>query len=158
MPQGSGRFDLAATPVLYLAEDPEHAVAEKIARFRGATLREEHLIEFHHKLAIVPVDLSADIATKILDLCDPAKQLRLGIRSDQLAVAKRSVTQEISQKVHARGFRGLRWWSSIRGEWHTVVVYLDRLTKKQIKFGEAEFLSLDNSVVQTSARILGMKS
>lgn len=157
MPQGSGRFDVAATPVLYLAEDPEHAVAEKIARFRGATLREEHLIEFHHRLAIVPVAISTTAAGKIIDLCDPANQLQLGIRSDQLAVAERTVTQDISQKVHARDYSGLRWWSSIRGEWHTVVVYLDRLTKRQLKFGEAELLSLDNPLVETSARVLGMK-
>jgi len=33
--QGSGRFDVAGTLVVYLAETAVHAVAEKLQRFRG---------------------------------------------------------------------------------------------------------------------------
>ncbi len=36
--QGSGRFDLRGGRVLYLAESAEHAVAEKIQRFRAQEL------------------------------------------------------------------------------------------------------------------------
>lgn len=154
---GSGRFDLGFAPVLYLAEDPEHAVGEKIARYRGTILKANHLKEFGYQLGIVEVDVSADVSEKILDLCRPANQLDLGIRSDQIAARDISVTQAIAQLVYDNGHKGLRWWSFGLGEWHGIVIFYDKISSKEIAFGGVEYLSLDHPAVLKAAEVLGMR-
>lgn len=154
---GSGRFDLGFAPVLYLAEDPEHAVGEKIARYRQAPLKANHLKEYGHQLGIVEVKISPPASAKILDLCAPASQLEIGIRSDQIAARDTSETQAIAQIIYDRDYSGLRWWSAFIGEWHTVVVFLDKISSKQIRFGSVEILGLDHPAVQKAAEVLGMR-
>ena len=52
--KGSGRFDFAESPVLYLDELPEHPVGEVLQGFRGRPCREGILRRFGHPLALVP--------------------------------------------------------------------------------------------------------
>jgi hypothetical protein len=66
--------------VLYLAESPEHAVAERIQPFRGQPLDAADLRAAGHALALVRVELPQGLATGLADLCDPDVLSRLGIR------------------------------------------------------------------------------
>jgi hypothetical protein len=107
--QTCGRFDLGDVPVLYLAERPEHAVAELLQRFRGKPLRQGHLRRYDSRtpgtfrpLALVDVHLPVEVELALPDLGDPAVLDRLGIRPDQLASQERRITQAISRTLHER--------------------------------------------------------
>jgi hypothetical protein len=152
--QGSGRFDVPATPVLYLAESPEHAVAEKIQRFRGQELEPWDLTEFGRTLALVPVELPPAAASRVADLCDPATLLEYGIRPDQVAARSRETTRALAAGLHARGRAGLRWWSSLCGEWHAVTLFLDRVPDGGLRWGEPDPLSLGHPAVREAAGAL----
>ncbi|HEV2145944.1 MAG TPA: RES family NAD+ phosphorylase [Longimicrobiaceae bacterium] len=152
--QGSGRFDLPSTPVLYLAESPGHAVAEKIQRFRGQELEPWDLAEFGRTLALVAVDLAPDLAARVADLCDPAVLLEHGIRPDQVAARSRETTRGVADALHARGRAGIRWWSSMGGEWHAVTLFPDRVAEGALRWGEPEPLSLVHPAVRDAADAL----
>lgn len=64
-PTGRGRFDLPGrlSPVLYLAETPEHAVAELLHPWRGRTLDGRHLSRSGRPLALVEVSLAGATVT-----------------------------------------------------------------------------------------------
>jgi hypothetical protein len=155
--QGSGRFDMDATPVTYLAETPEHAVAEKIGRFRGRVLRDHHLIEFGKRLAIVWYDLSEGLTGRIVDLCDPATLVRHDIRPDSLAARDARVSQAAAKRVYGAGAAGFRWWSSYIGEWHTVVLFMDLIEAADLSYGSPEHLELTDARVRAAAGVLGMR-
>ena len=95
--QTGGRFDLGTPSVVYLAQDPAHAVAEVLQGFRGKELGPEHLLRADpanpgafHPLALVEATLPPDIETRLPDLGDPAVLVRLGIRPDHLASRDRA--------------------------------------------------------------------
>lgn len=156
--QGKGRFDLPGVPggVLYCAETPEHAVAEQIQHLRGQTLDEADLRIAGRGLALVPVTLPPMVRERVADLCDPEELLRLGVRPDETASRDRRLTQRIAASVHAAGHAGLRWWSALNGDWHTVVLFRDRLDSP-LEYGAPERLTLDHPAVQEAARILGIR-
>jgi hypothetical protein len=113
--------------VLYLAERPEHAVAEKLQDLRNQSLEDSDLIEHGHRLALFEATLGEEAFAGVADLCDPDTLAGLRIAPDDVAAATRRTTQAISVGLHADGYTGLRWWSAFRGEWHTLVLFLDRL-------------------------------
>lgn len=152
--QGSGRFDVAATPVLYMAEDPEHAVAEKIQRYRGQSLESFDLTEYGHPLALVSLQPPGHVMDRLLDLCDPAKLVEHSIKPDEIAAASTVTTRAIADGIHARGYAGLRWWSAFRGEWHTVTLFLDHAPLTEVDFSPPEALSLDHPAVVKAAQAL----
>jgi hypothetical protein len=155
--QGQGRFDLPATPagVIYLAETPEHAVAETIQHYRGQSLAEADLRFAGHPLALVAVQVPPPVAERIVDLCDPAELVRLGLRPDDTASANRRTTQGIAAGIHASGYAGLRWWSALGGDWHMLVLFRDRLGDA-LAFGQPEPLTLAHEVVRRAMLSLGM--
>jgi hypothetical protein len=59
--QTKGRFDLGTSPVIYLAESPEHAVAELLRPFTGRRLSEPQLFGAGHRLALVEVSLDSAV-------------------------------------------------------------------------------------------------
>jgi RES domain-containing protein len=152
--QGSGRFDVPATRVVYLAESPGHAVAEKIQRFRGQELEAFDLVEFGRTLALVAVEPSRAVRERVADLCDPATLLELGIRPDQVAARSRETTRAIAAALHARGRSGLRWWSSMWGEWHAVTLFLDRVEEGALRWSEPDPLALDHPALRDAADAL----
>jgi hypothetical protein len=156
--QGQGRFDLpdSATGVLYLAETPEHAVAERIRGFRGRTLRGAHLIFEARPLALVSFDLGDPFREEIADLCRPDLLARLDLAPDRIASRNRKVTQAIAARIHTDGWRGLRWWSAFFGEWHTIVLFRDRITAP-LENDDPEPLSLDHPAVVEAATVLGIE-
>ena len=155
--QGRGRFDLPDRPsgVLYLAETPEHAVAESIQRFRNqpVPLDADDLTVMGRPLALVPVTLDAQIDGGIADLCDPATLVRHAVPPDRTAARTRATSQRVSAEIYEAGYAGLRWWSAFWGEWHTVVVFRDRLAAR-LAYGAPAALDLSHHAVAEAARSL----
>ncbi|HEX8241997.1 MAG TPA: RES family NAD+ phosphorylase [Longimicrobium sp.] len=156
--QGRGRFDLPgeAAGVLYLAESPEHAVAELIQRYRNqpAPLEPADLTAYGHALALVEVTVRARVAERIADLCDPEVLARHAIAPDRTAARDRAASQSIAAGLHAGGYAGLRWWSAFFGEWHTVVLFRGRLAAGDLRYAGPARLSVDDSAVREAARSL----
>ncbi len=155
--QGKGRFDLpgVAGGVLYAAETAEHAVAELVQHLRGQTLDDADLIVAGKRLALVAVALPDVLREGVLDLCDPAELVRLGVRPDETASRDRRSTQRISTAVHEAGHSGLRWWSAFSGDWHTMLLFRDRLSTS-LAFGTPEPLTLDHPATREAVRELGI--
>ncbi len=154
---GRGRFDLpvACSPVLYLAESPDHAIAEALQPWCNRPLREPHLRRAGRRLALVSVQLESEAASEIVDLCDPATLRRRQISPDQVASRHRHATQAIAASVWDSGNAGLRWWSSQRGDWHGVVLFTGR-TGNDLRFGRPQALSGRTLALHEAAAALGM--
>ena len=154
---GRGRFDLpaACSPVLYVAESPEHAIAEAIQPWRNRPLRRPHLVRAGRPLALVGVHVAPEAASDLADLCDPRVLGRFGLGADRVASPHRRRTQAIAAAVWDRGHSGLRWWSGFRGDWHGVVLFTARM-KARMRFGSPEVLSAENPALEEAAAALGM--
>lgn len=152
-----GRFDLpiACSPVLYLAETPDHAIAEALQPWRNWPLRTAHLRRAGHPLALVDVQLGAEEAAGIVDLCDPATLRRRRIAPDQIASRHRRRTQPIAASIWDSGDVGLRWWSSFWGDWHGVVLFTARV-EWSMHFGEPREIGGDTPALRGAASALGM--
>ena len=138
--QGSGRFDLRDARVLYLAETAVHAIAEKLQRFRGQRLDRYDLKESGHPLALVECQLTS--MAKIADLCDPALLVKHALKPDVLASRDFAKTQPVARTLYDEGYKGLRWWSALSGDWHTIVLFMDRYGAGDIQYGKPEPLTL----------------
>lgn len=154
--QGSGRFDVSPGS-LYLAETGDHAVAEKIQRYRGREIGPRHLTEFGHPLALVEVSLAPRISARIVDLCDPVALQRHRVRPDRTAARDIRTTQAIARSLHEAGATGLRWWSAFFGEWHTVVLFADRFSHRDLSLGPPSMLGLENPIVVQAAEAIGVR-
>lgn len=155
--QGKGRFDLPGVPagVLYLAESPEHAVGEAIQHYRGHDLREADLLVVGRALALVRVSVPPNVLARTVDLCDPEVLVREGLRPDRLAARDRTSTQRIAADLHRAGHAGLRWWSALAGDWHTIVLFRDRLAEWPVH-DAPERLTVDHPAVGEAAHALGI--
>lgn len=146
--QGAGRFDVPGKLVVYLAETAAHAVAEKLQRFRGQAIDRKDLIESGHTLALVECELDK---LRLADLCDPAVLVKHDIKPDVLASRDIAKTQRVAAALSKEGFDGLRWWSALSGDWHTIVVFRGR-----IAYGAPEALSLGHPAVKDASAALGI--
>jgi hypothetical protein len=156
--QGSGRFDLGGRPlVLYLAESPSHAVAEKIQRYRGQVLDWPELSEFGRPLSLVQATLTLADPDLLADLCDPAQLSRYGCRPDELMSRDLTRTQGVSRRLYDQGLAGFRWWSALSGDWHSTVLYLDRVTASgKLEYGAPTPLDLDSPALTDAAAALSI--
>ncbi|HEY0151411.1 MAG TPA: RES family NAD+ phosphorylase [Longimicrobium sp.] len=156
--QGRSRFDLPgnALGVIYLAESEEHAVAEMIQGFRNSPhpLTDDDLTAWGHRLALAPVTLVDSAWPLISDLCNPGVLGALGIAADQPPLRDRRRTQAIAASLHRDGHAGLRWWSAFWGEWHTTVLFRDRLPEGALTYGPPVPLHTSNPHVLEAARLL----
>ncbi|MEX2526214.1 MAG: RES family NAD+ phosphorylase [Gemmatimonadota bacterium] len=156
--QGRNRFDLrgSALGVLYLAGNEEHAVAEMIQGYRNSTapLANDDLTVWGHRYALVSVGLAWDLWPGIEDLCEPAALAELQITADRPAYRDRRFTQQIASTLHASGRAGLRWWSAFWGEWHTTVLFRDRIPADAITYGTPVPLDIAMAPVVEAARLL----
>jgi hypothetical protein len=154
---GQGRFDLprrTGASAWYFAESPEHAIAEKLLDLRNRTLEDAFLFEHGHRLALCSV--SVEPGRRVADLCAPEELLDRGIAPDRLAYRDRSVTQAISASLHLDpSLAGFRWWSSIFGEWHTIVLFSDRLDQNELIFGDPTPIVLTSTSLVSAALALG---
>jgi hypothetical protein len=158
-PTGRGRFDLPLdrSPVLYVSESPEHAVAESLQPWRNRPLRVEHLVRAGRALALVRVEPPADGITTLLDLCDPRALAAIRTGPDVVASRRRHRTQPIALAAWDAGHAGLRWWSVFGSDWHGVVLFTDRLPPS-LSFEDPEPLSPDHPAVRMAAAHLGMET
>ena len=160
--QGSGRFDLAeggrGPLVLYLGESSTHALGEVMQPFRGRSVGDAHLRRHGHPLALVEVDVDAAYShVTVADLTRPDVLGQLGLRPDVLASHDRQRTQAAARAVHAAGYGGLRWWSALTGEWHGVVLFLDRVPAAALRHGRPVPVSSRGAALRDAARLLGMR-
>ena len=147
--QGSGRFDVSGKLVVYFAETAVHAVAEKLQRFRGQKIDRKDLIESGQPLALVECHLGK---MKLADLCDPAVLVKHDIKPDVLASRDFAKTQRVAAALYKEGFSGLRWWSALSGDWHTIVVF-----QGEIEYGKPEPLTIGHTIVQEASVALGIQ-
>lgn len=154
-PTGRNRFDLPddQSRVLYLAESAEHAVAEYLQVFRGRSITDKQLQLVGRELALARVSPSGSDRGAIADLCDPAVLAGHEMWPDRVASRDRFVTQPLARHVWDLGFAGLRWWSSFWGDWHTVVLFTDRLTGP-LEATEPEVLTVDTPALRDAADAL----
>ncbi len=156
--QGHGRFDLPGVVdgVLYLAEIPEHALAEKLQDLRNRDVEAEDLFEGGHGYALVSTALPGAVFERMADLCDPDTVARLDVAPDGVAALSRETTQAIAVRLHADGWAGFRWWSVFFGEWHNLVVFRDRLDAPPV-WSEPGPVRADDPVLAATARQLGIR-
>lgn len=157
--QGHGRFDLPGEPVgvLYLAETPDHAVAEWLARFRGTSIEETDLMRNGKARALVAVELAGSAWDGIADLCAPAVLQHHGFRPDSLAMRDRTVTQAVAAALYERGLAGLRWWSALFGDWHTVVLFRDKIPVDALVYGAPEIVGFTTHALARAADWLNIQ-
>ena len=154
--QGSGRFDITDTGVTYLAETPEHAVAEKIQRFRGQTIEDHDLTEFGRPLALVECQASTEVIRGIADLCDWNTLAKHALGPYVVASRALAKTQAIAKMLYDAGYVGLRWWSALSGDWHSVVLFLARLSADGLRYMKPQILTLDHPAVREAASAIGV--
>lgn len=156
-PTGRGRFDLPrdVSNVLYVAQSPDHAVAEMIQPWRGKRISAAHLVRASLPLALVCLTVDTD-GLRIADLCDPEVLRQTGVEPDRSASRLRDITQPLARKVWDGGFSGLRWWSSFWGDWHTYILFAARMAER-ISFGEPQPLGIRDSAVSGAAELLGIE-
>jgi hypothetical protein len=147
--QGAGRFDVDGKLVVYLAETAVHAVAEKLQRFRGQKIDRKDLIESGKPLALVKCQVGK---IKLADLCDPAILVKHDIKPDVLASRDVAKTQAVAAALSKAGFAGLRWWSALSGDWHTIVVFAGA-----IEYAAPEQLTIGHTIVQDASVALGIQ-
>ena len=164
--QNYGRFDLQGNPlVLYLAETPAHAVAEVLrGRMRDPVrdprlrhvLVDGDLVRGNFRLALVDVRVPTSVADRLPDTSEGGTLERFGIRADQLSSTVRSVTQDAARRIHEHpdAVPGFVWWSRFGGDWHVVLLFLDRVSLDELDLGTPEPLRLDHPAVLEAAAIL----
>lgn len=157
--QTGGRFDNDATSVLYLAEYPEHAVAEVLRQFRGRPFRAGHLRQYGFPLTLVEVAVPAEVISAIADLGDPQTLLRHGLRADTLALpeSERAITQAVSRRLYDADLPGFQWWSAVHGGWHSTILFVDRVPLETLRFGTPTPLDIRHPAVTVAARELRMQ-
>jgi hypothetical protein len=165
-PTGRGRFDLPArlSRVRYLAESPEHALAEFLHPWRGQTIDDRHLRRAGYALALVEVHAGSggDAAGGLADLCDPSVLATLAIPPDHIASRHRAKTQPLARAIWHAGYHGLRWWSRFWGDWHTIVHFTARSDGGESSAAPAiraapERITTSSPVLQEAARLLGIE-
>ncbi|MGH7506819.1 MAG: RES family NAD+ phosphorylase [Longimicrobiales bacterium] len=157
---GAGRFDLPLpgdATALYLAETPEHAVGELLQDLRNQTLDDDDLVVAGYRLTLALLHLRASIAADIPDLCDAATLVDRAIPPDELAYRDRGVTQAIAARLRGSGAAGFRWWSAIAGEWHSVVLFSDRLPAGAVRASRPQPLTTDHAAVRDACEMLGIR-
>ena len=141
----------------YLAETPVHAVSELLQPFRSRDFSDAMLRRFGHPLAIASIELPDDIAEGIVDFDDPAELSRFGVAPSVLASEDREKTQGVAARAYASGATGLRWWSALSGDWHGVVLFLDRSPVERMEIDAPEILTREHPAVVSACRFLAMK-
>jgi hypothetical protein len=164
--QNYGRFDLNGRPsVLYLAQTPAHAVAEVLRGLKrnpADPLRHRlspgDLTGAGHPRALVPVRLPAPLADRVPDFGCGETLERFGVRADELSSRERRVTQAAARRIHQHGDRvpGFCWWSAFHGDWHVLLLFLDRAGLDALEWGTPEILTVDHPAVREAAEVLGL--
>ena len=133
-----------------------HAVCEVLQMFRSRTFRAAMLRRFEFPLALIEVTLPASATGSIVDLDAPAELVRLQLTPGELASESRSRTQTVARRVYASGAAGMRWWSKLNGDWHGVVLFLDRVPVATLEIGAPELLTPEHPAVVRACEFLAI--
>lgn len=167
--QNAGRFDLHGRPlVLYLAETPAHAVSEVLRGVKQDPTNPDHhrihaadLVGSGHPRALVRARLPESVADRLPDFAEGEVLRRYGVRADHLSASPRSraLSRAAARRIyeHPDQVPGFFWWSAFSGDWHVVLLFLDRVGLDEIEFGEPEILTLDHPAVLEAARALNLE-
>jgi hypothetical protein len=154
--QGRGRHD---NPVrygcMYLAVDSASAVAEAVARFRGAgELADPMLVRGGTRLALVELALSDE--AKLMDLDEPRILVHERLRPSEVVTSDRTATQAYAERLFEAhpDAAGLRWWSTLESAWINVTLF-DRAARA-LSAGEPEVLKTGHPAVAEAAEMLGL--
>jgi hypothetical protein len=154
--QGEGRHDNPDLyGCLYAAAEPESAVAESLAAFRGSGPLHSSMFLRAGKLLHLGKLVLADRAL-ILDLDDPQVLVQEGLRPSRVATRQRSMTQTYAARLYRShsNLSALRWWSTLESTLTNVTVF-DR-AQKLLALEESRPLSLDMPEVVAAAELLGL--
>jgi hypothetical protein len=164
--QNYGRFDLHGRPsVLYLAQTPAHAMAEVLRGLKRNPadpqrhrLSGEDLTGAGHPRALVPVRLPRDLADRVPDFARGGLLERFGVRADELCSRERRVSQAAARRIHQHPDQvpGFFWWSAFHGDWHVLLMFLDRAGMERLEFGEPEIATVAHPAVHEAAEVLGL--
>jgi RES domain len=153
--QGTARHDNPSRyGCLYVAEEPDAAIAETLAPFRGTgDLEPEMLLRMGRPLALARLELRG---APLLDLDDAAVLVEVGLRPSQVATGHRDVTQpEAARLFDAHpGAAGLRWWSTLEASWICATVF-DRAAR-HLRVRGVEPLHPAHEHVRAAATSLGL--
>jgi len=121
--QGANRHDNPDRyTAIYLAREPESAVAEAIQGFRGRTLTDADLERADgRRLALAALDDAA--VPPLVDLDDPAVLVARAWRPSQVATRHRQTTQAIARTLFDDGAAGCSWWSALEASWTNVTLF-----------------------------------
>lgn len=154
--QGAGRHDAPDRyGCLYLAEQPQSAVAEILAPFRGTgDLHASLLVRAGRRLGLAELELGEGAA--VLDLDEPTVLSAEGLRPSIIATGHRRRSQAYALALFERHpeAAGLRWWSSLESSWLNLTLF-DRAIG-EVSVSGVRPLTVDEDVVQEAARHLGL--
>jgi hypothetical protein len=153
--QGAARHDNPARyGCLYVTEEPESAIAEALAPFRGTgDLDPEMLIRMGRPLALARLELRG---ARLLDLDDPAVLVEAGLRPSQVATNHRAVTRPDAARLHDAhpDAAGLRWWSTLEASWINATLF-DRAAPR-LRVRDVGVLAPGDDPVRAAAAFLGL--
>ena len=151
--QGDGRHDNPERyGCLYLAERPEAAVVEQLARFRGNLLVPGMLRRRGLPLALAVVEL--DGRARLVDLDRPDVLAERGLRPSLVATRHREVTQPQALAIHETGADGVRWWSTFESLWANVTLF-DRAVRR-LRVVRVAALAADDAPLREALELLGI--
>jgi RES domain len=153
--QGANRHDNPDRyTALYLAREPESAIAEAIQGFRGRTLSEADLERAGgRRLTLVTLDDTA--VPPLVDLDDPAVLVTRGWRPSQVATRHRATTQAIARTLFDDGAAGCSWWSALEASWTNVTLFGSRAGPLGLA-GPVEPLTVSHPSLAVAAERLGV--
>ena len=165
--QNIGRFDQRGRPpVLYLADSPAHATTEILRRrLRSAAGADRHritdadLVESGHRRALVSVRIRPFVADRLPDTSEGRVLDRPGIRADQLSLNSYRTSQAAARQIyeHSDEVPGFVWSSRFGGDWHVVLLFLDRAPLADLENGSPERLHLAHPAVIEAAEVLNVE-
>jgi hypothetical protein len=154
--QGLGRHDNPARyGCLYVAAEATSAVAEALARFRGAEPLSDRMLEGQGRpLAIARIELADD--AELIDLDEPRVLQRERLRPSGVATRERAATQAYAEQLFDAhpDAAGMRWWSTLESSWINVTLF-DRAIAS-LNAGKPEALAIDHPAVVEAAEFLGL--
>ena len=153
--QGANRHDNPDRyTALYLAREPESAIAEAIQGFRGRTITD---VDFQRvdgrRLALASLDDTA--VPPLIDLDDPAILVAHDWRPSQVATRQRATTQAIARALYDGGAAGCSWWSALEASWTNVTLF-GRRAGPLVLAGAVEPLTVTHPGVISAAERLGV--
>ena len=153
--QGANRHDNPDLyTALYLAREPDGAIAEAIQGFRGRTLTERDLERADgRRLALATLDDRE--VPPLVDLDDPVVLVARGWRPSQVATRHRATTQSIARTLFDDGAVGCSWWSALDATWTNVTLFGSRGGRLALE-APTEPLTLTHPALIAAARRLGV--